>query len=154
MRIFPRRRRNLDERDALRVQRSVGIRGVLGVVAVILLVVVAHDKVIKWDLVKLLKSAKSSVKFKTAFLNKLFKVSPVYCCRIYRFKVCLESGNAFEKFCGFSYGFFVYKLMKAAFCKHFSFNTAYFCYCCIGRKAFKHFHPSLTLQDLTALSQP
>lgn len=40
MRIFPRRRRNLDERDALRVQRSVGIRGVLGVVAVILLVVV------------------------------------------------------------------------------------------------------------------
>lgn len=40
MRILPRRRWNLDERDALRVQRSVGIRGVLGVVAVILLVVV------------------------------------------------------------------------------------------------------------------
>lgn len=31
----------MDERDALRVQRSVGIRGVLGVVAVILLVVAA-----------------------------------------------------------------------------------------------------------------
>lgn len=41
MRFFHRRYRNLDERDALRVQRSVGIRGVLGVVAVILLVLAA-----------------------------------------------------------------------------------------------------------------